>query len=107
LIVNKGFEIKASGAGSRVEFFELLGKFVAAASIDCHFETGDALQPPLDIGKRLDQFALAQADRLEFVLISGEEVPVGFGVIGWQQDSAASQTSLDSVHRRDGLAGGG
>ena len=89
--MNEGFEIDAGGAAGRVEFFELLGKFVAATSVDRHFETGDALQTPLDVGERLDQFALAQADRLEFVLVSSEMLAVGFGVVGRQQNGAAGQ----------------
>jgi hypothetical protein len=85
--MNEGFQIHAGTADYRVLFFKLLCEFFAAAGVDGHFDAGNALQTPLDIGKRLDQFPFAQADRLKFRFISGDVPAVGFSVIGRQQES--------------------
>jgi hypothetical protein len=100
--VNEGFQISASSADCRVLFFKFRGEFFASAGIDGHFETGNALQTPLDIGKRLDQFAFAQADRLKFRFISGDVLAVGFGVVGRQQYGAAGEPGFHSIHRGNG-----
>lgn len=62
--------------------------FGAAMRVNGHFETRDALQAPLGVGKGLNELLLAESDRLVFVLISGEVIPIDSGIVRVEEHGA-------------------
>jgi hypothetical protein len=86
----KGFEIDEAGANCGIFVGKLFGKFVAAASVDGHFESGDALQAPIGIGKRLDESGFAQTDGAEFGLIVLNVTLILSGIVCGEQHGATS-----------------
>ncbi len=82
------------------------GGFVTAAGVEGEFKGGDAGEPPLSVGERLDELGFAGCGGLVIVVVSGEVLAVGFGVVGGQEDGAAGESSPNSIHGGNALAFG-
>ena len=100
----EGVGVDQKRLGFEVVLFKELGEFDAAFGEDGVFESRDAEKTPIGIGDGLHELAFAETDRFIFFLESGEVALVGGGVIGGEQDGAASETGFDGVERRFGLA---
>jgi hypothetical protein len=83
----------ASRSAARTCFFlEQIGVAESAQDKETGFETGNAVQPPLDIGQVLHQLRFAFAHGLEFRRKTGDMRFIESGILARQQDGASGQT---------------
>ncbi len=76
----------------------------AAAGVDRHFQSGDALKAPGGIGDGLDQIAFTLSDRPKIFLVFGDMLLVSSDIVGGKQDRAAGERGFDSVEGRAGFS---
>ena len=97
LVFEVNVEFDELGADGEVLPGVVVGELAAAFGVNGVFEAGDAGEPPLGIGQRLDELGFAQAFRLVFGSIGGDVLGVGFGVVARKQDGAPGESGFDGV----------
>ncbi len=85
-------------------FLEIGSELEAAQRVDAGFERRDAEQTPLGIGDGLKERALGIGKWFTLCYETRDMGLVGFDVIAWQQEGAASQSCFESIQRRGGAA---
>ena len=100
----EGFEFDEPGASGGVFMGESFSKLGETAGVDGHFEGGNAHQPPFGVGNGLHEERLADTDRIEFLDVFGQVLPIRGGIFVWKQDRAAGETCFDGVQAGAGFA---